>query len=34
MRETKTCYEKGVNKNMVDESERDGNGGRRAENKI
>jgi hypothetical protein len=34
--ETKTCYGKGVTKNMVDKRERDkyANGGRRAENKI
>jgi hypothetical protein len=32
--EIKTCCEKGVNKNMLDERERAVNGGRRAENKI
>jgi hypothetical protein len=32
--ETKTCCEKGVNKNMVDERERDANGGRMVKNKI
>jgi hypothetical protein len=30
----KTSCGKGVNKNMVDERERDANGGRRAKNKI
>jgi hypothetical protein len=28
------CCGKGVNKNLMDERERDANGGRRAENKI
>jgi hypothetical protein len=32
--ETKTCCGKGVNKNMVDEREKDANGGRRVKNKI
>jgi hypothetical protein len=32
--ETKICYGKGVNKNMVGERERDANGGRIVENKI